>query len=227
MLPMSHGSVSQVSENTADNKQNQVYEKIRNAILDNEFPPGTMMVERKLSEKYGVSRSPIRNALQQLTFEGLLAYSAGGGMIVPVFTLEDIVEVYDMLEILQSHGAKISIRRMDAVNESAFFQIMKNMLYALNQKDVAGAAKWDARFHSFIIDQTSNKRLQAIYQQLRNHQIRFLSASSHDISLYERSYQEHQVIYDCMVSKDTKGAQAAVQAHFDSLRKYYIDMLLC
>ena len=52
------------------------------AILRDEFPAGTVMVERKLCDIYGVSRSPIRNALQQLTFEGFLSYQPGKGTVV-------------------------------------------------------------------------------------------------------------------------------------------------
>ena len=63
-----------VLSQTPDSKQQQVYKLIRDAIVKNEFPPGTVMVERKLCDIYNVSRSPIRNALQQLTFEGLLTY---------------------------------------------------------------------------------------------------------------------------------------------------------
>ena len=58
----------------AENKQQQAYQQIKQDILNNTYPEGTVMVERKLCDIYHVSRSPIRNALQQLTHEGLLSF---------------------------------------------------------------------------------------------------------------------------------------------------------
>ena len=61
-----------------ENKQQLAYQQIKQDILNNTYPAGTVMVERKLCEIYNVSRSPIRNALQQLTHEGLLSFVPGG-----------------------------------------------------------------------------------------------------------------------------------------------------
>ena len=69
-MPTQHDTNALVQ--APESKQQQVYKLIRDAILRGEFPSGTVMVERKLCDIYGVSRSPIRNALQQLTFEGFL-----------------------------------------------------------------------------------------------------------------------------------------------------------
>lgn len=63
----------------AENKQQQAYQQIKQDILNNTYPEGTVMVERKLCDIYHVSRSPIRNALQQLTHEGLLSFVPGKG----------------------------------------------------------------------------------------------------------------------------------------------------
>ena len=60
-----------------ENKQQLAYQQIKQDILNNPYPAGTVMVERKLCEIYNVSRSPIRNALQQLTHEGLLSFVPG------------------------------------------------------------------------------------------------------------------------------------------------------
>ncbi|MEI3340283.1 MAG: GntR family transcriptional regulator [Eubacterium sp.] len=58
----------------AESKQALAYQQIKEDILNNTYPEGTVMVERKLCDIYNMSRSPIRNALQQLTHEGLLTF---------------------------------------------------------------------------------------------------------------------------------------------------------
>ena len=84
-----------------ENKQQLAYQQIKQDILNNTYPAGTVMVERKLCEIYNVSRSPIRNALQQLTHEGLLSFVPGKGTVVASFSTDDILEVYDLIELLQ------------------------------------------------------------------------------------------------------------------------------
>ena len=83
-MPTQHDTNALVQ--APESKQQQVYKLIRDAILRDEFPAGTVMVERKLCDIYGVSRSPIRNALQQLTFEGFLSYQPGKGAVVADFS---------------------------------------------------------------------------------------------------------------------------------------------
>lgn len=68
----------------AQSKQMLAYQQIKEDILNNTFPEGTVMVERKLCDIYQVSRSPIRNALQQLTHEGLLSFVPAKALLFPL-----------------------------------------------------------------------------------------------------------------------------------------------
>ena len=94
-----------------ENKQQLAYQQIKQDILNNTYPAGTVMVERKLCEIYNVSRSPIRNALQQLTHEGLLSFVPGKGTVVASFSTDDILEVYAR-KGYYSMDKEVSINRM-------------------------------------------------------------------------------------------------------------------
>lgn len=98
-----------------ENKQQLAYQQIKQDILNNTYPAGTVMVERKLCEIYNVSRSPIRNALQQLTHEGLLSFVPGKGTVVASFSTDDILEVYDLIELLQDYAIKACINKQNAL----------------------------------------------------------------------------------------------------------------
>ena len=107
-------------------KQNMVYEQIKSDILNNTYPEETVMVERKLSEIYNVSRSPIRKAIQQLTHDGLLTFVPGKGVVVAGFTIEDILEVYDLIEILQTYAVQSAINRMNEVDLAHIGVLLNN-----------------------------------------------------------------------------------------------------
>lgn len=215
-----------VLSQTPDSKQQQVYKLIRDAIVKNEFPPGTVMVERKLCDIYNVSRSPIRNALQQLTFEGLLTYMPGKGTVVPEFTLEDILEVYDLLEVLQVYAVRQCVHQLDTVAEETMNLLLTSERAALEAGDLFVVSQWDQRFHDFIVDRSNNHRLKILFDQLNNQRVRFITPTLQDPEHYERSFQEHQDIFRSIREKNVDAAEAAVRQHYTTLKQYYIAVLI-
>ena len=223
-MPTQHDTNALVQ--APESKQQQVYKPIRDAILRDEFPAGTVMVERKLCDIYGVSRSPIRNALQQLTFEGFLSYQPGKGTVVADFSLEDILEVYDLIELCQLYAVRLWAERPDAFALETLGRIIQRNRQAIDSGDPYETSVWDQRFHEFIVAKAGNHRLQGIYEQLHNQQLRFIARSLHDMTLSERSYQEHKAICEQLAAGDAAAAEQAVRRHYASLRQYYVHLLI-
>ena len=184
------------------------------------------MVERKLCDIYGVSRSPIRNALQLLTFEGFLSYQPGKGTVVADFSLEDILEVYDLIELCQLYAVRLWAERPDAFALETLGRIIQRNRQAIDSGDPYETSVWDQRFHEFIVAKAGNHRLQGIYEQLHNQQLRFIARSLHDMTLSERSYQEHKAICEQLAAGDAAAAEQAVRRHYASLRQYYVHLLI-
>ena len=134
-----------------ENKQQLAYQQIKQDILNNTYPAGTVMVERKLCEIYNVSRSPIRNALQQLTHEGLLSFVPGKGTVVASFSTDDILEVYDLIELLQDYAIKACINKQNALVVNALEMALNNMKTALEKDDIFHFTRWDQKFHQLLV----------------------------------------------------------------------------
>lgn len=212
----------------ADNqsKQLQVYNLIKEDILNGTFHPGTVMVERKLCERYDVSRSPIRAALQMLLRDGLVVYSGSQGMIVPEVTIEDIFEIYDLMELFQKYAVRRSIKRMNELSLKALENTLYKIREALDNEKVLDAIKWDIKFHEFLVDFSESVRLKQFYEQISIQIGRFLSSTLEDTSLAERSYLEHRNIYNCLVEGDLPGAEEAITQHYSHTKQYYVNRLL-
>lgn len=210
----------------SDTKETYVYEKIKKAIINNEFPPGTVMVERKLCELYNVSRSPIRNALRQLSTEGLLDVEPGIGIVVPVYTLEDILEVYDLLEVLQIYALETSLKNYDEMSVNMLEKIMNNTDELMEQKDLLDRMDWDVKFHEFIIHKAGNKRLDMIFAMLVNQKRRFDITSGSDVAHAQNSTDQHRAILEAISSGDLEASKAAIRTHSQYIKKYYIDKLV-
>ena len=210
----------------SESKQVQVYNKIKDDILCGKFPPGTPMVERKLCEIYDVSRSPIRNALQGLVRDGLVAFVPGKGMVVPEITIEDIFEIYDLMELFQIYAVRRSANKLNEVSLHALENILYNIRTSLDHEDVPGAIKWDVKFHAFLIELSGSRKLRMFHDQISSQISRFLSYTLEDTQLAERSYLEHRNIYNCLAEGDIAGAEHAISQHYSNTKQYYINLLL-
>ena len=207
-------------------KEVMVYNKIKEAILNNEFKPGTVLVERKLSEIYDVSRSPVRYALRQLAKEGLLTDEPGKGIIVPVYTLEDILEVYDLLEVLQVYAIQVSLKNYDMIADATLGQIMEQMRKSMTDENLIRRMDWDVKFHEFMIHHVSNKRLDMIFDLLVNQKRRFDITSFHDPEHGEMTTKQHQKIYDAILAREQEACIAAIKEHSQYIKQYYINKLV-
>lgn len=210
----------------SDSKQVQVYNKIKEDILNGVFPPGTPMVERKLCDIYNVSRSPIRNALQRLVRDGLVSFVPGKGMVVPEITIEDIFEIYDMMEMFQIYAVRRSANKLNEVSLHTLENILYNSRHALDNEAVPDAIKWDVKFHAFLIELSGSRRLRMFHDQISSQIRRFLSFTLEDTQLAERSYLEHRNIFNCLAEGDIPGAEAALSSHYSNTKQYYINLLL-
>lgn len=207
-------------------KEMMVYDRVKEAILKNEFTPGTVLVERKLSEAYNVSRSPVRYALRQLAKEGLLTDEPGKGIIVPVYTLEDILEVYDLLEVLQVYAIQVSLKNYDMIADATLGQIMEQLRKAMREGDLIRRMEWDVKFHEFLIHYVSNKRLDMIFELLVNQKRRFDITSLQDEDHGSESTKQHEQIFEAIQERDTEKCVAAIKSHSQYIKQYYINKLV-
>ncbi len=209
-----------------ETKEAIAYSRIRDAVLFNEFKPGSVLVERKLAEQLGVSRSPVRYALRQLVKEGLLDDEPGKGIVVPAFTLEDILGVYDLLEILQVYALQMSLKNYDEKADQALEEIMEETRCRMDEGDLVERMKWDVRFHKFIIRHVNNKWLDKMFDLLLNQKQRFDITSYGDMEHGRQTTGQHEKMYEAILARDLEGAIRAEKEHSQYIKQYYIGKLV-
>ena len=207
-------------------KEVMVYEQIKKDILNNEFKPGTVLVERKLTEKYQVSRSPVRYALRQLVRDGLLSGEPGKGIIVPVYTLEDILEVYDLLEVLQIYAIQVSMKNYNMIADAKLEHILEQTKKYTVEGSLPERMEWDIRFHNYINHIVNNKRLDTIFEMLVNQKQRFDVTSFDDLEHGRKTNEQHERIFQAIKARDVDASIAALKEHEQYIKQYYIDKLV-
>ena len=199
----------------------QVYDEIKRGILKGQYMPGDVLTERKLSDEMGISRTPIREAMQMLAHDGWLVMETYKGAVVREFDLEYVLEVLKIrksLEMLAVEDAVLNVTDRDLEELEEIAQCQRDML---NHYDEYDYIEMDRKFHQKIYELSHNRTLQGLLNNFNDiisfFGIRALKQKERKITTME----EHQKILDAVKSRD---AGAAVRAMEDHMSKTFINI---
>lgn len=201
-------------KNGSKSKKAIVYEELKNRIIHNHIQPGEALNEGVLSEEFKISKTPVREALQQLEKEGFIENIPVKGAFVSQISIQDLREIFDLREILECEVIKRAALKAEPDKVEALRE--KFIFSENNSKKVStGGFKSGDEIHSFIFETYGNRRLIEIYKRLQNHIVRsrihFFNQSHPDRS--EESFKEHLEILDALKAQDPSRAEQAVRAH--------------
>ena len=190
-----------------------VFNTLREAILKGDLKPGERLMEVKLANKLGVSRTPIREAIRKLELEGLVKMIPRRGAEVAEITeksLLDVMEVRDSLEELSVILAcdRMSGEEMDELKEAAHeFELVSGT------NDVKKIAQADVHFHDIIYDSTDNSKLVQLLNNLREQMYRYRVEYLKNPEVYPKLIEEHHQIISYLEKRDKEGAKHIMSAH--------------
>jgi DNA-binding GntR family transcriptional regulator len=173
-----------------------VYLVLRRKILNNEYEAGRRLVEAPLAEELGVSRSTVREALRQLSADGLVDISPRRHSVVTRMSYEDIRDACYARFVLESGAARVLTGRKEPVI-ARMQEVVDKMSATVPTGDVAAMIDLDTEFHSCIVDAAGKHRLAALWRTL-DAQMGALMRSSIDrqhIDLTE-AVRRHQEVTD-------------------------------
>lgn len=189
------------------------YSDIRAMIVGGELPPGTKLIVRLLSERLGLSATPIKSALAALERDGFLVAIPHRGFHVPEIGREDMLEIYELRELLDGIAAR-RVARSPSAGE-----LVRTVLHPLLVKqrehgvdgDLAGLRDLDVEFHRAIWHASGNARLARVTDNLSG-QIR-LAWSGRPSGGITRTLREHEAIAAAIASGDAVRAERASRSH--------------
>jgi DNA-binding GntR family transcriptional regulator len=196
----------------------RVLEQLRQAIITSEYPPGTSLSEGALAEACGTSRTPIREALQQLQTEGLVEVVPRVGTFVREPSRRELGELFQLKAVLEGMGAQLLAQRGQVREVELLEANLDDSEKAVAAGDLDHYAELVHEFHGLIIDGADNLRLKHHYQTLMNqlayHRI-VVNTLRHPGRL-RASLDEHRTVLDRILSKDGFGAEDAMRDHVRS-----------
>jgi DNA-binding GntR family transcriptional regulator len=192
-----------------------VTERLRANIVNGTLEPGSQLSEVELATSFGVSRGPVREALQRLVQEGLLHSEPHRGVFVPVLTDEDVHDVYVAREALESAAIRSIIATGSTSAASASLNgFVAQMQQAEESGDWEKVGNVDLEFHVALVDATSSPRLKRMFSTVISETrlcLGVLTAADARDDLVE----EHRLISEAISEGDTDKALAVLKKHFD------------
>jgi DNA-binding GntR family transcriptional regulator len=213
-------------KNSSKSKKVIVYENLKARIINNFIKPGEPLNEGVLSKELKISKTPIREALQQLEKEGFIENIPVKGAFVSRISIQDIREIFEIREILECEVIKRAALKADPDRVEA---IRKKFVSSESdsKKASAGHFKSGDEVHAFIFETFGNNRLKEIYKRLQDHIVRtrihFFNQSQSGRS--EESFKEHLEILDALKAQDPVRAENAIRNHLRNSLEYIKKMI--
>jgi len=200
--------------------------RLRSAIIDGEIGLGESIVEEKLAESFGVSRTPVRDALVLLQMQGLVTVQPKRGSFVFIPTVEDVVLLCEFRKLTEVNAMELALQRNKAALVDRLRTIIAAMAEAREAHDAIQYGKLDTDFHQAFVDLSGNPFIADAYAlvagqiaALRHHLTRPIE------SLREISFAEHHQFIDLVEQGDPKGFRAVMDLHVDRTSAIYVNAL--
>jgi DNA-binding GntR family transcriptional regulator len=201
------------------------YHRIRELIVLGRLPPGTRIIETTVAARLGVSRTPVRAALQRLQQEGYVVVSSPGQQsrvsVAPV-TREDAIELYTVLAAVEGLAASLAAARSNEVRRATAVElrILNTALLEASQaprRDVARVFELDFQFHRLIVEAGAGPRLLALHDSFKPQSERYGRIySSALIDEISASVSEHEDIVRCIETGDGTAAERAMRFNWEN-----------
>ena len=192
----------------------EVAERLRQQIFARELEPGSWIDEQKLAAEYGISRTPLREALKVLAVEGLVTMKVRRGAYVTEMSRDDVAQVYHLLGLLEADAAGEVARKGSEAQVAELRRLHDQLERQVKHRDAFFAT--NEAFHLKLLDFAGNRWRTQIVDDLR----KVMKLNRHH-SLFRQgrlasSLAEHRELMKAIEARDARAATRLMRSHFDN-----------
>ncbi|GLU46160.1 GntR family transcriptional regulator [Nocardiopsis ansamitocini] len=201
--------------------QATVIKEMRGRIISGSIEPGSPLSELALAEEYGVSRTPVREALKQLQTEGLVEIRPRVGTFVTAPSRREITELFEMKELLEGAAARLLALRGRVPEIDQLERNLRESDEAVARDDRKRYADLVHEFHDLVVRGADNHKLEAHYRTLMNQLAypRLVMTSLNQPGRPLQSEREHHLVLELVRSKDSDSAERVMREHVRESRR--------
>ena len=218
----------------------RAYLELRKRLAEGEFPPGSQLVNRTISEKVGMSMTPVREAIARLASEGIVHYVPGAGSYVRSVNRQELAQLYDLREVLEPFAAALAAEQITLNELQELRGICKDWRAIVEEMQTAASAhaskqqmfRWNAnerRFHELIIAASRNTWLIKIVDDLQLMAFSFNPqrglAEFLTLANAKTTYRDHSRMLKSLRNRDAAGIRRLSKRHIHVGRIRVLDFL--
>lgn len=196
-----------------------VFNTLRQAIIKGELKPGEKLLEVKLADELGVSRTPIREAVRKLELEGLVVMTPRRGVTVSGITKNHLQDVLEIRLALEELAVELACERMTPEQLKSLKKLQKQIKERKDSEDACELSDIDEKFHELIYSATNNARLVQMLANLREQMYRYRLVYMKDIDKRAKLITEHNRIVKALETHDAALGKNAISEHIKSQEK--------
>ena len=212
-------SVRRLVIKTSSTIRRRIYNFLREQLLSGEIQPHQHLIEAKIAQDIGTSRTPVREALHSLELEGLIESIPRVGYVVKPISEAEVEEICEIRAAIEGVAARWA---MGKATQKLIEDLKKNISISEEkaaQGDPKAFVELDAQFHETIARLSGSKRLQELGQTLRRHMLRYRIQSIYLIDNVLRAIQGHKGILEAIEKGDLEEVNRAIKFHLEQSKK--------
>lgn len=199
--------------------QAEVVARLRNEIIEGMWKPGSRLQERRLCERFGISRSPLREAYHVLASEGLLELSPNRGAVVTAPSIEDVLQHYVLLQALEMLGIKLACKHATEDELDHLELLHKKMRRHCDKGDMTALLKVNNEIHRAVICASANAPLMNSHLIIARHIIRLQNLNGAIENSAVESFTQHEAFMIPLLARDQNKAVAAFKKHLSTVEE--------
>ncbi len=200
------------------NLEEQVYRVIKNKIIWHEIKMGERIIDKKIAEELGVSRSMVRQVLTILVTEELLTMVPRNGFYVKEITKKEIEEMYNVRKILESYATELAVPKINSKDIAEVEEVFKKAKGDLDKDEVKSFIEADIKLHKFLIDNCGNRYLKKTINEYNDKYAFYRIADLSRIERAKESYFEHYEIFKAVKEKNIKLCTKLMGKHIENAK---------
>lgn len=203
-----------------------VFEYLKNAIIEQAIKPAERLVETRIADMLGISRTPLREALHKLEREGWIEKPPSGGYMVVTLAKEDIEQAFAIRSVLEAYAARLAAEKHKEKDLVPLEKKMKEFQDCLETDDKDKLHRINTEFHELLYGLSDSPRLIKMINQLREQVSMFRRIILKQDSFVHESKDDHIKILSLIRARDGEGVERLVRLYIDKGKKVALSQLV-
>jgi len=200
-------------------------QRLEREIFAGTLRPGERLDENGLARRFGVSRTPVREALLQLASAGLIEMRPRQGAVVAAITVQQLLQMFEVMADLEALCARYAARRMGPAERQALARAHKICVDQANRHDPEEYYEANRVFHEMIYAGTRNTYLEETTRALRNRLSSYRRFQLHQPGRMANSLAEHEAVVEAILAGDAEKAASAMRVHVTVQSEVFADLV--